>query len=662
MIKSLRKAGCGIDSALKWMFSQTELVDEIMTLGLGPHIDRLLGLRPEVENPLVFNEKKMQILELGNELHIWTIICTMLVWMPEMAYVWNMPLWTLYFVFTIGLLQQYALVMLARRYPLALRFYFGAPDILLTISAWQTIYVDNTGWSLSSFYALVCWHRIITCCLLKESFSSGMVHLLLICYFWATDTALSSEDLMSMTATSLIYSTAAVLLLSLLIFSTIRAKILYCELAAAEAAKVDHLRTVFHFVSHEYRNHFFAGTLALDSLHSNQALSMNAQRDIEVLDRAHRNISALMENVLQMSRLDTSERNIWQGEAAPFSLSGDLVKMIRNYGEAVSGVRFGHKPGLPATMWGASDHVHFQLEESETAKTLPAVFGCASLLFQAANNLVSNAIKFTPPGGLVTVFVDADPFAAPGKARISIKVSDTGRGISEECKSRIFEPFVQSNVRDSLDLGGSGLGLSFTKKIVEAYEGGRISLDSQVNVGSTFEISLLLPFHVHPDSYSSLLNNDSENLTLKQQEVVSVLIVDDSMVNRLMLQNYITRKLLQEGLRIEISDASDGPSAVAVVARNGVNAFHAITMDFHMPGEFNGVEATRRIRALGFKGHIIGVTGEEDPDQMQLMLDGGCDAVWRKGGSLEQLLRELKLHSTEARERLLRRLPFSSTH
>ncbi|GBG28031.1 Ethylene receptor [Hondaea fermentalgiana] len=653
-----------LDAGLEWVFGRADTMDDIITLGMGRSIDRMIGLRPDVENKEVFEQERLRILRRGNELNIWAAILALAIWTPEMVISWRQPLWTLGAVFVASLMHQYLFMRLARRYPKALQFYFSFPDYLALTSTWQQMYVEYSGWSVSSFYALACWHRIGVICLVKESFTGSMMYLLLFVYLWAFESRIAPEDVFELDAHTAKYAAGGIFVMATFIYSTLRAKVLYCELAAAEVAKLDHLKDVFHFVSHEYRNHFFAGTMALDSLHSNKNLSPGAQRDVEVLDRAHRNISALMENVLQMSQLDSNNQKIWQGEAAPFRVSEDLVMMLRKYGEAVSGVRFGRNVTIMShdtSMHQKTDHVCFELTESDAVRTLPPVVGSVSLLLQATNNLVSNAIKFTPPGGLVSVSVDVEPCAAPNKVRLLIAVSDTGRGISEEARATIFEPFVQTCAGDAIELGGSGLGLSFTKKIVEAFEEGTVSVDSEVGKGSTFRVSILLPYD--RDSGASTPATAFEanpQIPSQVSSVVCILVVDDSLTNRLMLRNYLARKLGGVQQSTKIDEAADGASAVATVSAQGTLYYHAITMDFHMPGDFDGVEATRRIRELGFVGRIVGVTGEEDPIEMQRMLDAGCDAVWRKGGNLEQLVKSLHLDSRLSRERLLRHLASSS--
>jgi PAS domain S-box-containing protein len=125
----------------------------------------------------------------------------------------------------------------------------------------------------------------------------------------------------------------------------------------------------------------------------------------------------------------------------------------------------------------------------------PIVFGDAALLRQAIANLVDNAIKYTPAEGEVVVRLSVAPGMEPGGKRdlssAFISVSDTGIGIAPENQVRLFEKFYRVKRRDVPDVPGTGLGLSIVKSIVERH-GGRIWVDSELNRGSTFTISLPL--------------------------------------------------------------------------------------------------------------------------------------------------------------------------
>ena len=114
---------------------------------------------------------------------------------------------------------------------------------------------------------------------------------------------------------------------------------------------------------------------------------------------------------------------------------------------------------------------------------LPAVLGDANRLEQVVNNLLDNAVKYTPAGGQVELS------AAAGPEVVAISVRDTGPGIPREDQARVFERFYRGDRARASD-GGSGLGLAISREIVQAH-GGRIQVESQVGRGTT--MTILLP-------------------------------------------------------------------------------------------------------------------------------------------------------------------------
>ena len=125
------------------------------------------------------------------------------------------------------------------------------------------------------------------------------------------------------------------------------------------------------------------------------------------------------------------------------------------------------------------------------------LIGDSVRLRQIFINLLSNAIKYTPCGGTVTLDVTELPQKEAGKASFLIRVSDTGCGMTPEFMAHIFEPFTRAENSTTNRVQGTGLGMAITKSIVDL-KGGTITVQSQVNKGSTFEV--ILPFTIHADA------------------------------------------------------------------------------------------------------------------------------------------------------------------
>jgi hypothetical protein len=126
-----------------------------------------------------------------------------------------------------------------------------------------------------------------------------------------------------------------------------------------------------------------------------------------------------------------------------------------------------------------------------SAEPVPAIVGDRGRLAQVLDNLISNALKFTPEGGTVEVRTRADDEHA------MLEVSDTGIGISPEDQPRLFERFFRSSKADEQAIPGTGLGLAIVKAIVEAHSG-RIEVESREGEGTTFRVRLPLTVERRP--------------------------------------------------------------------------------------------------------------------------------------------------------------------
>jgi signal transduction histidine kinase/DNA-binding response OmpR family regulator len=238
------------------------------------------------------------------------------------------------------------------------------------------------------------------------------------------------------------------------------------------------------------------------------------------------------------------------------------------------------------------------------------VVGDPLRLGQILLNLANNAIKFTSDGEIVisirTVRIDA--------ARVVLKFSviDTGIGISEEQKARLFKPFAQADSTTTRKYGGTGLGLSICRQLVQMM-GGEIHVKSTPGIGSNFSFTACFKL------------NQNENRYLVPEDLAGlrVMVVDDDATTRILLGRIL------ELFRFEVSQAASGEEAIAKLesASEG-NPFKLILLDWHMPG-IDGLEASRIIKKsirLSYIPKIIMVTGYTDEfvasEAEELELDG----------------------------------------
>ena len=245
-------------------------------------------------------------------------------------------------------------------------------------------------------------------------------------------------------------------------------------------------------------------------------------------------------------------------------------------------------------------------------------------------NLLSNATKFTTEGA-VTLTVDVRP--APetihslDQVWIRVTVSDTGLGIESDQLERLFEAFTPSSNRTTNAFGGAGLGLSISRKLVELM-GGEIAATSQPERGTTVHFEIPVQVVVTPVVPVEIESSDAASLA--PLATARVLIVDDSLVNRMVLSQLLTNRL--PGVTVE--EANDGLEAIDAVKRTD---FDLILMDILMPN-LNGIEATHRIKALGHPTPIIGLTADISETVERDASSAGMFALLTKPFSHSELL------------------------
>lgn len=220
------------------------------------------------------------------------------------------------------------------------------------------------------------------------------------------------------------------------------------------------------------------------------------------------------------------------------------------------------------------------------------LMGDALRLNQILLNLISNAYKFTPKGGKITVTV-TELSKQSKKAYYKFTIEDTGEGMTEEMLGRLFMPFEQEGADTAQKHGGSGLGLSIAKNLVELM-GGSISCQSEKGKGTTFAV--LIPFVLDVDAVAKSRISEETRQHLSPEEEYDfegrrVLLAEDTEINA-----EIAKDLL-ELVNMNVDHAWNGREAVEMFAASEPGTYVAILLDVQMP-VMNGYEAVTAIRAL----------------------------------------------------------------
>ncbi|MCW3086294.1 MAG: multi-sensor hybrid histidine kinase [Bacteroidetes bacterium] len=230
--------------------------------------------------------------------------------------------------------------------------------------------------------------------------------------------------------------------------------------------------------------------------------------------------------------------------------------------------------------------------DEQVSKT---IVGDSVRLKQILLNLVANAVKFTEKGMIrITCKV---AHAESGSQTLLFEVSDTGIGIGAENQLTIFEQFTQADSSVTRKYGGTGLGLTISKKLVELQQGS-IAVKSETGKGSVFYFTI--PYNLPVDEHMLAQQNAIDPTTGKEKLAgKKVLIVDDDEMNKLLACHIL------ESYEMKIDVADNGALALEKLIKK---QYDIILMDLHMP-EMGGLEAIAKIRKKGIQTPVIAVTG-----------------------------------------------------
>ena len=217
------------------------------------------------------------------------------------------------------------------------------------------------------------------------------------------------------------------------------------------------------------------------------------------------------------------------------------------------------------------------------------VIGDSHRIQQVFVNLMSNAIKYTPDGGTISLTVAEKPTNAHGVACYEFVFEDNGIGMTEEFQKHLFEPFTRANDKNTTAIQGTGLGMTITQSLVRMM-GGDIQVKSKPGEGSRFAVTIYLKF-LDVQNAEAHKEDPLKNLEDLKFEGKRILLVEDHPVNAEIAKNV----LQMTGLEIEW--VMDGEAAVERMAGSKEGEFDLVFMDIQMPN-MDGYQATAAIRAM----------------------------------------------------------------
>lgn len=360
---------------------------------------------------------------------------------------------------------------------------------------------------------------------------------------------------------------------------------------AAEAASRAKTQMVSR-VAHELRNPLNAvlGFLQLLESDTREPLSESQRRHVEQSRRAGRHLTQLIDDLLDVSRIEAGELRMQLGAVrlsevldGALSVGGELARK--------HGVQLGPAP--------ACGHLHVQAD--------------AARLHQVLINLLSNAAKYNRPGGAVRL--DLRQGTEPGW--VHVEVVDTGLGMSAEQLAHLYEPFNRLG-REHSSIEGTGIGLALTRQLVEAM-GGQLRVDSEPGRGSCVRVSLRETAAPAVDAEPA----PAPAAELGDQAPLQglLLYVEDDPVNQLLVQQFLTR---WPGVHLHLADSGAEGLKQALALRPDL-----ILLDMHL-SDMDGLALMQALQAAGGAPAVVALSANAGPDDIEAARAAGIRDYWTK--------------------------------
>jgi PAS domain S-box-containing protein len=379
---------------------------------------------------------------------------------------------------------------------------------------------------------------------------------------------------------------------------------------AASKAKSEFLANMSHEIRTPMNCILGMTELALDG-----PLSDEQREYLDLVKVSTNSLVTIINDILDFSKIEAGKLEL---DLARFSLTNLLTMTVKHL-------------AVTARQKGLEISYHI------SPGTPDSLLGDEGRLRQVLTNLIGNAIKFTEKGS-VRVRARTE-IQAQSEVVLRFEVADTGIGIPREKQDLIFDAFAQADGSTTRRYGGTGLGLTISRQIVELMDG-HIGVESEPGKGTTFH------FTVRLQAIRETASQDSERLQSESGDHTSpaarlpgkprrILLAEDNPANQRLIL-YLLRKQ-----PYELAVANSGLEAVSAVERAGPGSFDLILMDVQMP-QMNGLEATAVIRqrekGTGMRTPIVALTAHAMKDDMEHCLEAGMDAYIAKPIQRDQLL------------------------
>lgn len=360
-------------------------------------------------------------------------------------------------------------------------------------------------------------------------------------------------------------------------------------------------------MSHEIRTPMNAIVGFSEMLRQDDSLPSHAKKQINTIFNSAKMLLNIINDILDVSKLESGKFEL---ESVSFNLHNAMIDILK-------------------TIEGQAQEKGLDLKLDIDAKLPHHYIGDPTRLRQILLNLVGNAIKFTQSGE-VRVLVRPNGTSD----QLHFCVSDTGIGMSEEQCLKVFEPFVQADSSTTRRFGGTGLGTTICRQLVNLM-GGKIWVESQLEQGSNFHFTCTM--QVTDGGQGCLFDHEEPGIgqSYISPRTFHILLAEDIATNA----ELVCLRLQQQGHRVDWAD--NGQKAIEYF---NTHDYDVILMDVMMP-VCDGLEATRQIRQREQAGQritIIALTASIMPADHQLCMEASMDAIEAKPIDFDHLLRVLE--------------------
>jgi two-component system, sensor histidine kinase len=326
---------------------------------------------------------------------------------------------------------------------------------------------------------------------------------------------------------------------------------------------------------------------------------------LEVIERTGKSLSRIINDILDLSKVESGHLEV-ENTTFPLQELIDELQLLFQLQAQERGniLKFQIQPTAPLTVF--SDRLRLQ---------------------QILMNLISNALRFTHEGEItVTCSYHGNTWL--------FRVTDTGIGLDEEQKKKLFTLFSQADQSTTRKYGGTGLGLVLSKRLAELLDGDVILETTTLNKGSSFMASVSETISPSQEPSATKQNTLANGSSVEHLRGKHILIVDDSEENQILLRFY----LMKAGL--EVQSAANGAMGVEKALKNN---FDLVLMDIQMP-IMDGYTATKTLRATGYTKPIIALTANAMKEDRERSIVSGCHDYLTKPINSTRLLTALAKH------------------